>query len=635
MHSLYISLFLLLCLAPTFAAVTLTQSAERYLLENDLLRIGVNPTKGGMVDEYLVKATGKQLIGEGCNMLADHFWQQIWPGEFMSARYDARIAAASPDAATLEVSCVSHGWNGSNLQNGVKVIRRMTLRDGSPLLFVEIELQNTGEVGRVAGYWSQHILFANGDKSEKQLFYRPSVRGVSEATYESVGDKMTVGPGDSADGFIRDPQHGWMAVMGVQSRNGVAFVMKYDELMFIYNCMSYFTTEWQYRAAGIPAGKSWKTDFVVYPLTGLPRVDYAGRDFAAAVEPSDADGKLTVRLQLIASGAPVQQATVDGEMVLVRQPNRPVTPFAVRQVMTLTNSPITQTYQLPHDSTEPVALRFTVRGKIGDRLVEEKFETWYGAKYGKNWQVDGTPLYPLPCPQRHVTFLKPDKIEKTINKTPRALLCRGMYAYEYLPDTIFEKMGAELDNSYFKPTGIWPATLSSFPASYEDLMALDVIGVINVDAAALGDTGQEMLKDFVTHGGTLIYGGDMWAYANGNLQKGKLAELLPVTFSEEKKDLQLRYLKSSPVKVSVNGKPAGSLAKNVVMLYAANTFTAKSGAVVHLTCKGQPVLVSWKVGQGRVIAITGTALGDAPKGKALFTRSPAWSAFMADLLMKK
>jgi hypothetical protein len=49
-------------------------------------------------------------------------------------------------------------------------------------------------------------------------------------------------------------------------------------------------------------------------------------------------------------------------------------------------------------------------------------------------------------------------------------------------------------------------------------------------------------------------------------------------------------------------------------------------------CGNTPVMVAWQVGQGRVIAITGTALGDAPKGSILFNNTPAWVALMAETL---
>ncbi|MBU4366404.1 MAG: hypothetical protein KKF10_04655, partial [Verrucomicrobia bacterium] len=288
-------------------------------------------------------------------------------------------------------------------------------------------------------------------------------------------------------------------------------------------------------------------------------------------------------------------------------------------------------FSAPHDPTEPLALRFRVTGERAGEQVTETFETWYGAQYGRNWQVDGTPLYALPTPERHLTFLKPDKIEKVRNAKPQVLFCRGPYGHEYLPPSIFSALDAQVTPSYFQPAGTWPASLNVFPVSYEDLMALDIIALINVDAAALGDTGMEMLKDFVNHGGTLIYGGDLWAYSRGNVTGTVLDKLLPVSFSAPEKQFgALQAMKGKTVTFPGNiGKP---LAPDAVLAYLAENFTVKPEARVLLICGNHPVAVSWPVGQGRVIAITGTVLGDAPRGKTLFTRTPQWRALMADLL---
>ena len=109
------------------------------------------------------------------------------------------------------------------------------------------------------------------------MYFRPSLRGTSMSSFDAKTRWFSFDAEEPADGFVRDPQQGWMAVLGEQSHSGLAFVMQYDELMFLYNCSTGYTTEWQYRTAGIPARKVWKTDFVVYPVAGLSRVDYASR----------------------------------------------------------------------------------------------------------------------------------------------------------------------------------------------------------------------------------------------------------------------------------------------------------------------------------------------------------------------
>ena len=68
------------------------------------------------------------------------------------------------------------------------------------------------------------------------------------------------------------------------------------------------------------------------------------------------------------------------------------------------------------------------------------------------------------------------------------------------------------------------------------------------------------------------------------------------------------------------------------MVYAGDDFTVKDGADVLLSSGEAPVLVSWRIGKGRVIAITGTALGNAPPESLLFTDTPEWAALVAGIL---
>lgn len=166
-------------------------------------------------------------------------------------------------------------------------------------------------------------------------------------------------------------------------------------------------------------------------------------------------------------------------------------------------------------------------------------------------------------------------------------------------------------------------------------MSLDVIALVNVDTAALNGYGEEMLKDFVEHGGTLLYAGDYWAYRRGHLANGPLAELLPVTCAAKPGGhaMLLHHGDGTVYRCADNGACTVPLAPGAVLCYNNDPVTVKPGARVLLACHdGTPVLVGWKCGQGRVLALTGTALGEAPAGSTLFTQSPAWSAYVAGLL---
>lgn len=623
------------CAGAARADVSLQERNGRYVMENELLRVAVNPKLGGVIDGYFVKADNRELLGEGRFLLGDHFWQQLWPGEFLSAPYESKIVAQTPAAVTLEVSRVSAGWNNDLSQIGLRVSRRMTLRAGSPLLHVEVAIENIGAVGRSMGYWNQNIFYAGGEKMQDHLFFRPGIRGVSKATWKSATGESEVENGDSS-GFVRDPQNGWTATLGAGTKSGLAFVMPYDELMYIYNAMSSYTTEWQYNNVAIPAGKTWRTEFVLYPLAGFERVDYASRRLAAAVLPTTSNGKLSVSLHLAAADAPLQEVSVSGGALHVRQPTPTLQPFRVQQLARLASAPQRLTFELPHDPSEPLALRFTVRGRQNGEAFEETFETWYGAKAGANWRVDGMPLYPFPTPSRRVVFLKPDKIVKVKNAIPQVLVARGLFADELLPDAIWQKMGGQFTVSHFKSAGAFPASLMNFPASYEDLMAKDVIALSNIDAAALGAGGEEMLKDFVTHGGTLVYGGDLWAFGRGNLRGGTLEQLLPVTFSARVAMKAPQFLRD-PAQRSVRVRRSANegwqnLPPDAPMLYVSDKFAAKPGAQVLAEAGGEPVAVLWKVGQGRVLALTGTSLGQPKAPQKLYTHSAQWQKWLGSVL---
>ncbi|HEY3378941.1 MAG TPA: hypothetical protein VGL77_15755, partial [Armatimonadota bacterium] len=437
------------------SAVTLASQGTSYILENSYVRVGIDTAKGATVTDYFIKATKMQLVGDGCSMLIDHFWQQNWPGEFLNAPYEARIVTQGADAATLEVSRLSQGWLGNTQQSGLKVIRRITLRDDSPLLHVEVTVENTGKAGRVMGYWSQNILYANGDKQEKHLYFRPSIRGVSVASYESKPDRAIV-DFEPQDGFVRDPQQAWMVSLGADSHRGMAFVMSYDELMFLYNCFSFFTNEWQYKATGIPGGKSWKTAFDLYPIAGFARVDYASRALVASVEPQDAAGKITVQVHLAAAGMTLQGLTIKGDYISARKPTAPAIVFATQSAARIGATPARFSFTAPHALADPIIIRFSVRAACGQREITEQFQVYYGGSYGKNWQTDGSPLYILPSPERHIMFMKPEQIVKTHNAVPRVLFCKGLFADTYLPATLFSAMGAQVTPSNFSFTHAFP-----------------------------------------------------------------------------------------------------------------------------------------------------------------------------------
>ena len=80
------------------------EDAMQVSVENDWVRIVIDPGKGGRISSYFWKASGSEwAAGEGSGLLMDHVTQQKWPGELMGRLYSYEIVEAGPEAACLQL----------------------------------------------------------------------------------------------------------------------------------------------------------------------------------------------------------------------------------------------------------------------------------------------------------------------------------------------------------------------------------------------------------------------------------------------------------------------------------------------------------------------------------------------------
>ncbi|MCG2661345.1 MAG: hypothetical protein L6437_14000 [Kiritimatiellae bacterium] len=591
---------------------------ERFGLENEFLSLEIDSVHGARASSFIVKRLNQELVMSGGGFLFDHFWEQSWPGEFFNAPYKVTILQDGPDIASIKAERISTGGMKNILtQKDILLERTITLRKGSPILEVTVKLSNAGQSDKLFGYWVQHIFYPSGIK-RKILYFRPSRSGISEATYDPAINKYE-GPD-----FVRDPQSEWTATIDEESGNGLVFVTQYDWLRFLYNCQSSFTTEWQYERVGLPQGKSWQTTYWCYPIHDFKRVDYASRYFVAAVEPSDDDGRLNVKVQLLSASDSLRDVIVTGEIegLVNDRVKRPLTEWKAGEIHSNVSS---HSFQVLRSSHDPVVIRLKVRGRCQDKTFTETFETFYGSKYGSNRKVDGSPLYILPQPGRHREFLKPEKIVKKQNLLPRVLFCKGLFADNYFPQTIFEHINAEVITSYLSAGGVFGSQLSLFPASYDELMSYDVIILVNIDAEAIGERGAEMLKDFVSYGGILVYAGDLYGFDRGGITSIGVDKILPIEEGLHSKISLVNY--SSNIITSPELKGI-SFSSNASVVYMNEGLKLLPEAKIELSIGKIPLVASKNIGKGRVIAILATALGEARKGSMLFLDDPAWSKAM-------
>jgi len=163
------------------------------------------------------------------------------------------------------------------------------------------------------------------------------------------------------------------------------------------------------------------------------------------------------------------------------------------------------------------------------------------------------------------------------------------------------------------------------------LAGFDVVVLVTVDAGALTPERIGWLDQYVRKGGGLWVVGGLFAFGRGHYTGSGLDELLPVSV------VRFHDLGRSSPGAAITGVGAHPLVAGLdlssrpVCPYV-HELRPKPWATVVLTCGARPLLVVGRVGNGRVAAMAGTALGEAPPGRRAFWDWSGWSELVARLV---
>ena len=604
-----------------YAAATASVVGDTIVLQNELLRIVIAPKIGARIVEYVYKPFGEQNLCfpavDNGGMLMDMFWQQRWPGEFLKNGYEYEIVKAGPDEAVVRVwrlsTGVARGIRDDTLA-GIRMQRTIRLRAGDRALYCRVGLVNTADTGKLVGYWMQNNFYLLGRKQANQ-WYRPTIRGV---------DTISTSCGSPFYGyFVEGPAAGWVGVANRELDGGVMLLMDYNDLWKLYANMAAVTTEWMYDRVAIPAGKAWETDVVLVPTPGLSSYVYGSRFLIAQMRVQETPGGLKVTHTLTQGPESLREVTLTTRAKGVRTPW--TTPQAVATLDTLDMSARQVEAQLSNVGSVPAVVEVDLTGKAADgKSVTLSYADYYGGSAGiNNDKVTLEPLYTFPRPPKRKAFLKPDRIVKARNDHLRVLFVRGLWHQFSGVDAALKTFDtAEVVDSWYGQSDVG-VSLSKFPADYPTLMGYDVIVLANVDAAALGDIGQEMLVDFVrAGGGLLIISGDR-TYGQADFDNSGFVELLPVKLRGPSDWRKL----PKPVALGPGDNPhiyKDVKFKGKAVVFYGHVLEPADGATVAIRANEFPVLVTAQRGKGRIAASLALPFGTPEPPYEGYWESEAW-----------
>jgi len=208
------------------------------------------------------------------------------------------------------------------------------------------------------------------------------------------------------------------------------------------------------------------------------------------------------------------------------------------------------------------------------------------------------------------------------------LTVRGLWYQEYGIERALARLGGAVISEAWHS----PQSVRYYPERYDELMRNHLIVVGNVNGGAFGPVRRKMLKDFVEHGGAVLFLGGKYAFG-AQYHGNAFEELSPVSYAD--KDDLVGVPDGIPLALgpdAIGQEFAGLPWKAAPRVYWYHAVTPKPGAKVLLTAGGKPLLVTGTFGKGRVAVFAGSVMGDPQPGQMPLWEWEGWPAVVADTI---
>lgn len=288
--------------ACAFGACTVEFSTadKPVVLENRLVKVVVDPSRGGTVSSFVLNAAEADLtatwedqpVGQGFGLFGDRVTtlKRERVRDYETSAYAAKVVTERADEVAVQVIGTSPSGTGKVVQFS----KTYRLRADSAELLVDYEVANIGQRPVIGSIWTTNVVRA-GNAAEPMIYHYPTPKGTRVERYSRLPTCVNV--------FINDAPRGWCGAIGETNRLGLAFAMSYPTLKTLYSFLSgrtanqdFPTLEWWTRNIMLKpvkplegegwGGKPWASRVSVMPLRGLPRLDGYANGLAVAIEES-------------------------------------------------------------------------------------------------------------------------------------------------------------------------------------------------------------------------------------------------------------------------------------------------------------------------------------------------------------
>jgi len=585
--------------------IKVEEKNEEIIVENEKIICVFSPQRGGIVSGFYYKEWKnnkiKDLIPDRkkyMGLFMDHLWGQSWPGELLEVPYKVISIDKKTDYFSIVFERKVSGIWGGVQQDVIKDLilqKKYLIKENSEIINCSIKLINNTEKSKLPAYWLQNVFFIGGDyDSEKDIFFRPSLRGIRKST-----------KGKGEQDFLKDPYIGWSGSIDTEKKEGVVFLLDYNYLDMLYNCGGNSTLEFMYDKVPIPSSNCWETEVIMIPFSGIDYIVHASSNILSSIKIIREKEKIEINHLIKPVLKDLKNLELSTEILSPLENKKiEIPPLKIDKINKDNFKEIIQKEKI--EISDPLVILVNIKGENIDEKYFDFYPGTYG--YGDNVQQDmTTPIFKISKIQKQQKLMKPEKIERVYDGKLDIFFMKGLLSENYKIEKVIEnlknKIEVNCEYGYYS-IGLEGPRITYFPFDYNEIMKKDLIILGNVNLECLGNLGIEILNDYIENGGNILILGGKSSYGNGGLKNSSIYKLLPVEISDSPFDI--KFNKNSYLIFNKNFFTGLKIKSKIYSPYNHNVKPVRNSNVLITTNNGEPFLIYKNLNTGgRIFCITG------------------------------